>query len=269
MSLRQARDAPADPPDDEEQGLLDNSPEIAPPRPRPSPVAQRQQQQQSSSSASASVMSAFDTISTATSTQNPLMLAKLILRKFLILLTNEEETDPTTTLGYTVALLKDIIIGIVFGFLTISFAIVLDHRNIIHIQSAHHIRESVYASMSDPATLQQIEAEMDMKFMSIKEYEAAKQEIQASQTVFDEVKSKLETREKELEELNTKFQAVVDEKAELMKHPKFAGLDNFCEACSWGGPGSCGARVEYLMNTYNVGKVAAMLDLMGKDKCKK
>ena len=269
MSLRQAKDAPADPPDDdEEKGLLDNAPERAPPR--PSPVRSAQQQQQQSSSPSRSVMSAFDSMASATRTQNPIMLAKLIFRKFLHLLTtDEDESDPRTPFGYTIALLKDIILGIVFGFLTISFAIVLDHRNIIHFQSAHHVRDAAYASMSDPATIKVLEEELEMKFMPVADYEAAQQEISKSQSTLDEIKSKLESREKELEEATTKLKAVQDEKEELMKNPKFAELDNFCEGCKWGGPGNCGARVQYLMDTYNQGKIAVMLDLMGKGLCKK
>lgn len=123
--------------------------------------------------------------------------------------------------------------------------------------------------MSDPATIKMLEEELEMKFMPVADYESAQQEISKSQSTLDEIQTKLESREKELEEATAKLKAVQDEKDELMKNPKFAALDNFCEGCKWGGPGNCGARVQYMMDTYNLGKVAAMLDLMDKDKCKK
>mmetsp|Transcript_28715 Transcript_28715/g.48821 ORF Transcript_28715/g.48821 Transcript_28715/m.48821 type:complete len:270 (+) Transcript_28715:84-893(+) len=269
MSYRQAKDAPADPPEDEEnqsQSLLNN----ASPRAAAAPRSFTQPSSASSSSSSSSpAISAFDAMATATNTQNPLMLAKLVARKFILLLTTEQEEDPNTRVGFTVALLKDVILGVVFGFLTISFAIVLDHRNIIHIQSAHHLRDASYSAMSDPATLAMIEAETDMKFMPAVDYEAAKKEIEDSQTTLEAVKVKLEERTAELEEVTKSMQALEEEKEALMKDPKMAELDNFCSGCSWGGSANCGARVQYLMDTYNNAKVSAMLALMEQGKCKK
>lgn len=267
MSYRQAKDAPADPPEDEEnqsQSLLNN----ASPRAAAAPRSFTQPSSASSSSSSSPAISAFDAMATATNTQNPLMLAKLVARKFILLLTTEQEEDPNTRVGFTVALLKDVILGVVFGFLTISFAIVLDHRNIIHIQSAHHLRDASYSAMSDPATLAMLEAETDMKFMSAVDYEAAKKEIEDSQTSLEAVKLKLEERTAELEEVTKSMQGLVEEKETLMKDPKIAEVANFCTGCSWGGPGNCGARVQYLMDTHNNAKITAMLGLMEQGKCK-
>mmetsp|Transcript_24217 Transcript_24217/g.36052 ORF Transcript_24217/g.36052 Transcript_24217/m.36052 type:complete len:268 (-) Transcript_24217:165-968(-) len=266
MSYRQAKDAPADPPEDEEnqsQSLLNN----APPRAAAAPRSFTQPSSASSSSSSPAI-SAFDAMAAATNTQNPLMLAKLVARKFILLLTTEQEEDPNTRVGFTVALLKDVILGVVFGFLTISFAIVLDHRNIIHIQSAHHLRDASYSAMSDPATLAMIEAETDMKFMPAVDYEAAKKEIEDSQSSLEAIKLKLEERTAELEEVAKSMKALEEEKETLMKDPKITEVANFCTGCSWGGPGNCGTRVQYLMDTYNNAKITAMLALMEQGKCK-
>jgi len=212
-------------------------------------------------------LSAFDAMATATNTKNPVMLAKLVARKVILLLTSDEESDPSTPVGYILALLKDVILGLVFGVLTISFFIVLDHRNIIHFQSAHNVREAAYSALSDPVTLASLEAEIDMKFMTVADYEAAKKEIDDVETTLTQMAEKLEERGKEMEQLAKDLEALVEEKATLMKNPKLASVDQFCGSCKWG-PTTCSARVEYLMGTYNNPKLLAMLNLMDQGKCK-
>ncbi|KAL7438530.1 hypothetical protein ACHAXM_006334 [Skeletonema potamos] len=255
MSLRQARDAPADsPPDEESQSLLveENSfPVRAPRNATPSPA-----------------ISAFDAMAAASNTRNPLMLARLVVRKFILLLTTDDEEDFSTPLGYTVGLLKDIILGVVFGILTISFVVVLDHRNVIHLESAHHLRNVAYASISDPETIKLLEAETDMRFMSAADYEAARKEIDDSVTSLDLAKAKLEERTKDLEEKQKELVTLTEEKKKLVEDPKLAGLGDFCGSCKWGST-NCDARVAYLGSQYNLAKIPAMMSLLKQGVCKK
>jgi len=204
----------------------------------------------------------------SSNTRNPLMLARLVARKFLLLLTTEEEEDPSSPLGYSIGLLKDIILGVVLGVLTISFAVLLDHRNVIHIQSAHHLRDAAYAAMSDPETIQFLEAETDLRFMSAVDYESAQKEINDSLTNLEFAKTKLEERTKEFEEKQKELATVTEEKKKLMADPKFADLENFCGSCKWG-PTNCDARVAFLGTQYNVAKIPAMISLMKDGNCKK
>lgn len=277
MSTHQSRDAPADPPDEESQSLLvgdNNAPERAPraaarvfstrsSQPPPSVVSQR-------TAAPSPTISAFDAMAQASNTRNPVMLVKMVARKFILLLTTaEEESDPSNGMvGYSIGLLKDIILGVVFGVLTISFAVVLDHRNVIHFQSAHHLRDAAYAAMSDPQTITLIEAETDMKFMSVADYDASKKEIDDSLSNLESIQKKLEGRTKELEEKQKELATVNEEKKKLMENPKVQEIDNWCGSCQWANT-SCDARVSYLGSTYNLAKLPAMLGLIKEGKCKK
>lgn len=106
-----------------------------------------------------------------------------------------------------------------------------------------------------------------MKFMTVTEYDAAKKEIEDVETTLKQLTEKLEERTKELEKLGVDLAAAVEEKNTLLKDPKLAEVDQFCSSCKWG-PTNCGARVEYVMNTYNEPKIVVMLNLMKQGKCK-
>ena len=108
---------------------------------------------------------------------------------------------------------------------------------------------------------------MDMKFMSVADYEAAKKEIEDVETTVKQLTEKLEERNKEMEKIAEDMKVVVEEKNTLMKDPKLAEVDKFCSSCKWG-PTNCGARVEYVMANYNEPKLVAMLKLMNEGKCK-
>ena len=259
MSLRSKG---ADPPDEESQSLLvdKSTPEIA----RVAP----QNTTTTASSAPSPAISAFDRMAQANNTHNPILLAKLVGRRFLHLMLSEEDADPSSNLGFAIGLLKDIILGIVFGVLTISLVIVLDHRNIIHLQSAHHLRDNVYATMSNPDNLAYLEEETGMKFMSFEEYDSVKKEVDSSLSLTEQAKTKLDERTKELEERKKELETVKEEYEKVKSDPKFKELDNFCESCKWG-PTNCGARVNYLVDTYNQGKIFSMIALMKEGKCKK
>ena len=72
---------------------------------------------------------------------NPVFLAKVIMKKVFTLLVESDEEDLTRP-GGIVTLLKDIILGVILGVLTISILIFLDHRDVVHFQSAHNFRNA-------------------------------------------------------------------------------------------------------------------------------
>lgn len=259
MSLRSKGADPPDAPDEESQSLLvdKSTPERSAPRHTTT----------TASSAPSPAISAFDRMAQANNNHNPILLAKLVGRRFLHLMLSEEDADPSS-LGFAIGLLKDIILGIVFGVLTISLVIVLDHRNIIHLQSAHHLRDNVYATMSNPDNLAYLEEETGMKFMSFEEYDRAKKEIDSALSLTEQAKTKLDERTKELEEKKKELETVKEEYEKAKSDPTFKELDNFCESCKWG-PTNCLARANYIVDTYNQGKISAMMALMKEGKCKK
>jgi len=270
MSLRSKGADPPDAPDEESQSLLvdKSTPERSAPKGARVAVAAPQNTTTTTSSAASPAISAFDRMASANNNKNPILLAKLVGRRFLQLMISEEDADPGSNLGFAIGLLKDIILGIVLGVLTISLVIVLDHRNIIHLQSAHHLRDNVYATMSNPDNLAYLEEETGMKFMSFEEYDSMKKEIDSSLSLTEQAKTKLDERTKELEERKKELETVKEEYEKAKSDPKFKELDNFCDSCKWG-PTNCGARVNYLIDTYNQGKISAMMALMKEGKCKK
>ncbi len=108
---------------------------------------------------------------------------------------------------------------------------------------------------------------MDMKFMTVADYEAAKKEIEDVETTVKQLTEKLEERSKEMEKIADDVKAVEEEKNTLMKDPKLAEVDKFCSSCKWG-PTNCGARVEYVMANYNAPKMVTMMNLMKDGRCK-
>lgn len=268
MSLRSKVADPPDAPDEESQSLLvdKSTPERS--APGGARVAVAAPKNTTASSAPSPAISAFDRMAQSNNNHNPILLAKLVGRRFLHLMLTEDDTDPSSNLGFAIGLLKDIILGIVFGVLTISLIIVLDHRNIIHLQSAHHLRDNVYATMSNPDNLAYLEEETGMKFMSFEEYDSAKKEIDSSSDLTEQAKTKLDERTKELGEKKKELETIKEEYEKAKSDPKFKDLDNFCDSCKWG-PTTCGARVTYLIDTYNNGKIVAMMNLMKDGKCKK
>ena len=87
---------------------------------------------------------------------NPVFIAKIIFRKVAELLISTDEEDLTQPAGI-ITLLKDIVLGIILGVLTISVLIFLDHHNIVHFQSAHNFRNAAFQLMNDPETIANLE----------------------------------------------------------------------------------------------------------------
>lgn len=188
---------------------------------------------------------------------NPVFLTKAILGKVIGLLTSDDQGDAES--GF-VALLKDVIIGIIMGVVGMSVLIFLDHRNVIHFQSAHHFRDAAFGLLQDPETMATIEESSDLKFITASEYEYYKSTIDG---VAEKIKSSEEALEKRSEELekNTKeIESLKGEHEEMLKDPRL-GLDKFCETCPWGNT-NCAARVKYMEDTYKLKPFRAKIDVM-------
>jgi len=199
---------------------------------------------------------------------NPVFLAKVVARKvFDIIMTDDDEADLTTAAGI-VMLLKDIILGVILGVLTISLLIFLDHRNIVHFQSAHNFRNAAFQLLNDPETIANLEESSEMKFMTLQEYESKKKEIDGVQEKIKSSQETLEKRIKEAEEKQKEIDEIKDEHKTLMENP-LLGLTYYNGGGSWSGKLSCDQRVSYLQDTYNTRPLVAKIDAMKKPGCKK
>lgn len=114
MSKRTSTDSPSR--DEESQSLLQTLDAVSP---APTNVT------------SASVPSVLDgSSSAAASGGNPILLAKMVLRKVLtIVVSDADESAPAGSDGYgPISLLKDVFVGTVFGLVTISMLIFMDRE---------------------------------------------------------------------------------------------------------------------------------------------
>lgn len=197
---------------------------------------------------------------------NPVVLMKIIVSKVVSLLLTTDEDDISQP-GGIITLLKDIILGVIFGVLTISTLIFLDHRNVIHFQSAHHFREAAFTLLNDPETIQTLEESSDMHFMTIAEYESKRKEIDS---VADKLKSHEEVLNKRIAEGDEKkkeLEGIRGEYDALMNN-ELLGLKHYCGGCIWGQKTTCDGRVRYLQDTYNTRPIAAKINAMTRPSCK-
>ncbi|KAL7483204.1 hypothetical protein ACHAW6_008847 [Cyclotella cf. meneghiniana] len=202
---------------------------------------------------------------------NPTLYAKLIARKvFTILSSDEDETAPSAANGYgIITLLKDITIGTIFGVLTISFLIFLDHINVIHLQSAHNFRQSAFSVLNDPETLATLEESAGLKFIPIGDYEAMKNEIDAAAAKVAKVKDTIAERIKETEQKKAELEPLKAEYEKLLKESKLE-LDKWCGECSWMGRTNCDMRKQYFIDQYGNTEILSKVAIMKQSPgCKK
>lgn len=170
-------------------------------------------------------------------------------------------------------IIKDIIIGLYLGVILICISILLDYSNIIHFQSAHHVRNSAYRLLDDPETLSNIEESAELKFMQQTEYESIRKELGG---VAKQLADRNEYVQDQMNQADTKQNEIDSIRSEhtdlILKSKTVLELDKFCPECSWKGKTTCNDRVVFLMSRYKIGapnaKVAAM-EVAGTASCKK
>lgn len=196
---------------------------------------------------------------------NPVFLAKVVLSKVIGLVVASDEEDLTQP-GGIVTLLKDIILGVILGVLTISMLIFLDHRDVVHFQSAHNFRSAAFQLLNDPETITNIEESSDLKFMTINEYESKRKEIDGVTEKLKGHEEVLTKRVAEADEKKKEMDGIKDEYAKLMANP-LLGLDKYCGSCIWSAKTTCDGRATFLQDTYNTRPLAAKIDTMKHPTC--
>ena len=193
--------------------------------------------------------------------RNPVFIARLVLRKVCELITSDEdEPDITSSVGI-IGLLKDIVIGIVFGLISVSILVFLDHKGVIHVQGAHGYRNMGLQMMRDPETRALIEESSGLKFMEAETYKVKFAEIGYYPS---QVKALEERTQKFIADLEVakKEHAAIKPGYDILVKDPMLGLDKFCDECSWNGGTDCFMRLTYLMDKYNLKPIKATLELM-------
>ena len=195
---------------------------------------------------------------------NPFFVARLVLRKVGELITNDDEdVQDITTWGGIIGLLKDIVIGIVFGLVSVSILIFLDHKDVIHVQGAHSYRDMGRAILNDPETRKNAEESSGLLFMDAVEYQKKFAEIGIYPS---QVKALEERTNKFVADLEVakKVHAAIKPGYDILVTDPMLGLDKFCDGCIWNGNNDCFTRLTYLMDKYNLKVIKATLELMKK-----
>jgi len=179
---------------------------------------------------------------------------------------DENEEVSVLTINGIFLLLRDIVLGIVFGVMAISLLVFLDHRNIIHFETAHNFRNAAFNMLNDPEIIKNLEESSDLKFLTVSFYENKRQEIDGAEAKITSANDLLEKRTKEAEEKQKELVLIKAEYESLYGNP-LLGLNAFCAGCIYGGGNSCAQRVTFLQDTYNTRPIAAKISAMGHPSC--
>ena len=185
---------------------------------------------------------------------NNMNIVRLVRRRVIQLLLGKEDT--TNNDGGILPFLQDIVIGLTLGVLVMSFLIFLDHRDVIHIQSAHVMRETAYDMLSNPETITEVEEATNLKFISKKVYEQNVKEIDSFASKTSQYESKGKGIEADITTAKKEYESLAPNYNDLFLA---AGLDKYCGDCIWSGGTNCDTRVSYLKSVYNIKQVEALL----------
>ena len=183
-------------------------------------------------------------------TNNPIV--RLVLRRVVQLLLGKEDTDD----GGILSFFKDIVIGLTLGVLLMSFLIFLDHRDVIHIQSAHKIRETAYDMLTNPETRALVEEATNLKFITKEVYETNQKEIESFTNKISQYEGKYKGIEAKVTAAKKEYESLTPNYNDLFLA---AGLTKYCGDCIWRGEANCDTRVAYLKSTYKISQVEALL----------
>ena len=137
----------------------------------------------------------------------------------------------------------------------------LDHKDVIHIQSAHNYRNMAYTLLNDPETRTNVQESSGLVFMTMEDYESKVKEIEKTPAQLKELEEKKTKSNADLEAATKEHDAMKPGYDKLVSDP-LLGLDKYCGDCKWQGGTTCDGRKEYLMSTYNQTELKTKLDLI-------
>jgi len=196
----------------------------------------------------------------------PASLAKAVFRRVVDTVTAPDEDDVSRP-GGLLTLFRQVVLGLALGVGTVAALVYLDHRDVVHLESAHRFREAAFGLLSDPETLANVQEASGLRFLPRAEYEALRREV--DETSVEEIgagEEELRQRTAQAEEKRKEAEVRRAEHESLLHHP-LLGLDRYCGGCAWGGGSTCDARVTYLRDTYSTRTVTAKINAMGHPSC--
>jgi len=171
--------------------------------------------------------------------------------------------------GKIIVIINSAIIGLILSLVVISILTFLDHRDVIHLDSAHNFRSMAFQLMNDPETIATLEESSDLKFLTIDKYESMKKEIETKDNDYVEhLEKRIKEEEEKMKMKSRDTDAMQKEYETLLKNPLLE-WDKYCGTCVWQGKTSCDERAKYLQETYNLGEDVAKIGAMGAPSCVK
>lgn len=193
---------------------------------------------------------------------NPLLLTKMVLRKFMTIVKSDH---------IAITVMKDILLGVVAGAIIVTIIIALDYRGIIRVKSAERLRNQMTAAVADPAFIASLEEEMEVKFMDVNEYNKLQEELKNVNPLLEKKKAELASKTEELDKLRKEVEPLRKEFETMFNDPKNP-VKLWCGDCNWprGGPKkSCDTRLEFMIDTYGVAVIEGKIAIMKDGRCKK
>eukprot|EP00956_Cyclotella_meneghiniana_P005077 scaffold6286_cov48-Cyclotella_meneghiniana.AAC.6 len=171
------------------------------------------------------------------------------------MLTTDDGSDDIRSLP--LSLVKDVLTGMVVGFVVISSVIFLDHINILHIQSAHAFRENAIAILNDPETIANIEEAGNIKIITPDQHDKMKRDLIKFHETIKELNGYIRKRERQITELNAEIAPLRKELNDTIANITW-GYHQWCGTCKWGGGvGNCDARKQYFRLEYAHSEISA------------
>ena len=132
--------------------------------------------------------------------------------------------------------------------------------SIIRLDSAHTFHEYAIDLLNNPETLTNFE-ESGLKFMPVDEYELMMEQLDGADYQIQTLNELLVERLQYLNELQLELPPLREEYDKMIDNYTLV-LNNWCGTCKWGPRGSCDARMNYFMETYNHSEVGAKINIM-------
>ena len=193
-------------------------------------------------------------------------LAGAVFRGVVDNVTAPDEDDVSRP-GGILTLVKQAFLGVVLGIALVAVLVYLDHLDVVHLESAHGLRDVAFEMLNDPETLANLQEASGLKFLSMPEYEAMQREVEGSSEIIAKAEEELRQKGAEADE---KWKEAKKAKVyrETLLHSPLLGLGAYCGDCAWNPGITCDARVKFLQDTYNVKPLKGKITVMEGSSCR-
>ena len=193
-------------------------------------------------------------------------LAGAVFRGVVDNVTAPDEDDVSRP-GGILTLVKQLFLGMVLGVALVAVLVYLDHLDVVHLESAHGLREVAFDMLNDPETLANLQEAAGFKFLSMPEYEAMRREVDEAPEKIAEAEEELRRKGAEGDETWKEAKKAEAYRETLLRSPSL-GLDAYCGDCAWNPGITCDARVKFLQDTYHVKPLTGKITVMEGSSCR-